>query len=157
MPLFSPDLLAFVDGPNSVLFATQDGSLRPTSTRGLCVLPLDDRDGLAVWVPAAIAGRALSDLERDPRIAITASRATTHRTWQFKGRVTATRPLNEAERPALHERFERFVEECRGVGLPRRLLDRVVLWPCVALHVKVAEVFEQSPGPGAGQRWAPCP
>jgi len=37
------------------------------------------------------------------------------------------------------------------IGVPRRLTEGWNMWPCVALTMEVHELYEQTPGPGAGE------
>jgi hypothetical protein len=50
----------------------------------------------------------------------------------------------------LNEAFEAFTQQCLSIGLPRRLLDRVMRWPATEIVMRVNAVFDQTPGPGAG-------
>lgn len=159
MPLLSDDLISFLDGPNSVMMATQNGSLKPTSTRALTLECVPGQDRVKVWLPSAVAERALADVRVDKRIAVGCSRASSHQTFQLKGHVVNVRTLPDEIRPELTRRFALFAQECEQVGLPRRLLERVVIWPAVEIEVAVQEIYDQRPGPGAGERCAggPCP
>lgn len=148
------DYISFLNGPNSVMIATQDGALKPTSTRALSVRCVPNTDRVLVWLPAAVATRALANLQAEKRIAIGCSRASTHKTLQLKGHVVGVRTLPEEARAQMDEHFALFIHECEQVGLPPRILDRVVTWPAVELDVAVHEVFDQTPGPGAGERCA---
>lgn len=155
MPAITADRAEFLSGPNTVVVGTHDGKLHPTSTHGLCVLSSpDDGDRVRVWLPAAIAQRALADLAVEPRLAVTCSRASTHRTLQLKGRCVGIRAVGDDRFPEFNVRFASFVGECAVVGLPARLLERVAMWPLVELELAVADVFDQTPGPGAGARCA---
>lgn len=159
MSLLSPDLVEFLDGPNSVMMATQNGSLKPTSTRALTLTCVPGQDRVKVWLPSSVTERAIEDLRVDKRIAVGCSRASSHQTFQLKGHVVNVRSLPEDIKPEVARRFAIFAQECEQVGLPRRLLERVVIWPTVEIEVAVEEIYDQRPGPGAGERCAggPCP
>jgi hypothetical protein len=45
--------------------------------------------------------------------------------------------------------FGQLLEE---VGVPREVSGRMSGWPAHAIDVQVVDVFEQTPGPGAGER-----
>ncbi len=38
--------------------------------------------------------------------------------------------------------------------MPRAIARRMIWWPSVAIEIEVADVFVQTPGPGAGARLA---
>ena len=106
MPAITADRAEFISGPNTVVVGTHDGTLHPTSTHGLCVLcSPGGGDRVLVWLPAALAQRALADLAVEPRLAVTCNRASTHRTLQLKGRCVGIRPVGEDRFPEFKARF----------------------------------------------------
>src|SRR5689334_15286039 len=127
MSLITPELARFLEGPNSIIVATQDGRLMPDCTRAL-VLRCEG-DGVVLWLPAAIAARTEANLAVDPRIAVAAELPSAHVTRQLKGVATRVQPAPDSRRAMLDEAFEAFTQQCMTVGLPRRLLDRVIRWP----------------------------
>jgi hypothetical protein len=145
-------LREFLSGPVSIAVATQDGALHPDCTRALALRPGPDMDRVTVWLPASIAERARRNLGRDPRIAVGASRPTTHQTFQLKGRAVRIGLGGQESRAQVDGCFEAFIQEAMQVGMPRRLLDRVIRWPVLEIEVLIEEVFDQTPGPGAGLR-----
>ena len=150
MPPLAPALVEFLHGPNSILVATQDGALVPEVARGLAVRS-DGPDRLTVWLGAAASGHTARNLARDSRIAVVLERPTTHRTLQLKGRSVVVRPAPDEDRAYAHAYLDAFFDECGQLGLPRRLLERVARWPLLRIDVEVSALFEQSPGPGAGE------
>ena len=46
------------------------------------------------------------------------------------------------------------VQELGAVGMPARFLQPVVRWPLLEILVEVSEIYDQTPGPGAGDK---CP
>ena len=149
----TPEQIAFLEGPNSLVIATQDGQLVPEVTRALA-LRCDGGDRVTVTLPARIAGRAVANLAVEPRIAVGVNRPSSHRTYQLKGRVLAVTEAPLAGRERVEAAFAAFANEVTMVGLPPRLLQAVVRWPVIEILVEVAEIYDQTPGPGAGER---CP
>jgi hypothetical protein len=153
MPLLSPAQIAFLEGPNSLVIATQDGSLIPQATRGLTVRCLGP-DRVVAWLPASLAGPAVANLAREPRIALGVSRPSSHQTFQLKGRAVKVGPAAPEAEATVDRAFEAFVQEATAVGMPLRLLQPIVRWPAVEIVVEVTEIYDQTPGPGAGERVA---
>jgi hypothetical protein len=149
MPLITPELARFLEGPNSIIVATQDGQLMPECARGL--LLRCQGDDVTLWLPSAVTARTEANLTADPRIAVAAELPSAHVTRQLKGVVTRVMKAPEDRRAMLDEGWEAFVQQCGAVGLPRRLLERVIRWPVTEIHLRVNAVFDQSPGPGAGE------
>jgi hypothetical protein len=154
MPPLSPEQIAFLEGPNTVAIATQDGNLVPEATRGLALRCLGG-DRVLVWAAAHTSVRAAANLARDPRIAVAASRPSSHQTFQLKGRAVSVKPAGPEARASVDQAFATFLQEAGAVGLPARLLQPVVLWPALEIVIEVSEIFDQTPGPGAGERCAP--
>jgi predicted pyridoxine 5'-phosphate oxidase superfamily flavin-nucleotide-binding protein len=153
MPPLSPDQIAFLEGPNTLAIATQDGNLVPEVTRAL-TLRCRENDRVVVWVAAHTAGRAVANLKREPRIALGVSRPSTHQTFQLKGRAVAVTEAGPEAQATIEQAFENFLQEAGAVGLPARLLQPVVRWPALEIVVEVNEIYDQTPGPGAGEK---CP
>ncbi|HXU80292.1 MAG TPA: pyridoxamine 5'-phosphate oxidase family protein [Polyangia bacterium] len=150
MPLITPELARFLEGPNSIIVATQDGQRMPECARGL-LLRCPGGDDVTLWLPAAVAARTAANLAVEPRIAVAAELPSAHVTRQLKGIATRVLTAPDQRRALLDEGWEAFVQQCGTVGLPRRLLDRVVRWPVTEIHIRVNAVFDQTPGPGAGE------
>jgi hypothetical protein len=74
-----------------------------------------------------------------------------HRSFQFKGRVSAARQARPAERADLERYRASLAQHWGSIGVPPRLTHRMVVWPAHALTMQVESVFVQTPGPGAGK------
>ena len=46
--------------------------------------------------------------------------------------------------------WERCLETFERVGIPRAASSSWMMWPCVAVRLRVTALFSQTPGPGAG-------
>ena len=89
------------------------------------------------------------------RLAMTSADVRTLRSVQLKGRVTAVEQAGAAdlERCARHN-DELFTDILETDFYPRELSERMVPPAYVVVVVSVEEVYDQTPGPGAG---APVP
>ena len=108
MPPFSPEQIAFLEGPNSLVIATQDGKLVPEVTRALA-LRCQGTDQVVVWLPVRIATRALANLKHEPRIAVGVSRPSSHQTFQLKGRALRVAEAPPRRRSVWSGRSRRFI------------------------------------------------
>lgn len=138
-------------GP-SLLIGTHDGSLVPEATRATGILLGADGASLTVFVPDATGRRALVNLRSDPRVAITCSHPASHLTFQLKGRVTAVRRAKGPDRDVIERYRSAFSGQLEEVGISPEVSSRLSGWPAHAIEVTVTEIFEQTPGPGAGER-----
>jgi hypothetical protein len=142
----------FLGGPLAVVVATRDAGLRPHLTRGWGPSVVDDGRGLRLCVSARPELRTLGDLADNGRIAVTLSRPATYRSLQVKGGAALVEEMTteDGERAVRHR--EAFAAEVADFGLSRAVLERMVAGPLVAVTFEVAELYDQTPGPGAGAR-----
>jgi hypothetical protein len=102
--------------------------------------------------PALI--EAISSSER---IAVVFSEPTTHRTIQLKSRHAEVLELRKRHLKLADEYAEAFVAQVCSIGFEESLV-RALIWSDPASLVAVTftpdEAFEQTPGPGAGNRMA---
>lgn len=150
-PVLSPELVDFMESGVSMLVAGRDAALRPHCVRGMGARVEADQASATVFVVDAIAGPVLASLADNARVAVALSRPIDHRTLQLKGRVLEVRP-STADEQALQERYlAGFVEQLYCVGFSRRVVRRLRLGPSTAVRFAIEQVFDQTPGPGAGR------
>jgi hypothetical protein len=151
-----PDELAdFVESGVSILVGTADERLRPACMRALGARVSQDRASVTVFVPEASARAILANLAANGRVAVAFSRPLDHRSIQIKGACLGTRPASADDR-GVQERYRAaYFEQLHAVGVPRAVARRIAWWPSVAVDVRVTELYEQTPGPGAGRRLSP--
>jgi hypothetical protein len=146
------ELVDFLQSGVSILVATRDASFRPQCLRAMGAIVDHARSTFTLYLPEAVAGATLENLRENGQIAVTFSRPIDHRSVQLKGTCGAVRPSEEHDR-AVQERYRAaFVEQLHAVGLPRTVSSRIRYKPSIAVEVTVAELYEQTPGPGAGRR-----
>lgn len=144
------EVFELVRGGAPMAVATADAAHRPSCLRGLGV-DAGTNCTLTVYVNAALAGRMRADLEVNPRIAITFSRLPDLRSIQLKGVVSAVRPTTPHDHAIQAHYLEALAEQLSLAGLPRSLVRRVVAQPSLAIELEAQELFEQTPGVGAGR------
>lgn len=134
-----------------LVMGTRNADLMPEclDVMGLRVHP--DGAHVTTYIPRAVGARTLANLEATRDVAIVASEPITHRSYQLKGRMIALREANEEDRERIEKYIHELAKEFEIVGVPRRLCLRFTRWPAVAVDVRVRDVFDQTPGPVAGQ------
>jgi hypothetical protein len=136
----------------SVMVGTRDESLRPECTRAWGIHVAADRISLTLFLAETFAGKTFDNLRDNGMIAVTCTRPTDHITCQVKGRVRSIKPVTLAQRE-LSQRWHRdFMAELMAVGVSSTLTEGWIVEPSVCVEVAVTDVFDQSPGPGAGKR-----
>jgi hypothetical protein len=150
--VWPPGFLRVIDGAAAVIIASRDDQMRPRSARGSLVRVGARPDELLVYLVPTLAAHVLANLRANGAIAIMVSLTSTHETYQVKGQVTEIHDAPESDRPALREQLAKFWEAGAHLGVPRRLIERVITWPALIIHMKATQLFRQTPGPDAGER-----
>lgn len=148
--MLSEDLAAFVASGVSIYIASRDAELEPDGTRVWALGVEHDRTHVIAYLHEEAAGPIVRNLEDNGQVALAISRPTDHRSCQLKGTFVAARPCRPDEREEVERQSEGFLRELESIGIPRTLMSGERVWPCLALRVRVGSVFEQTPGPGAG-------
>jgi hypothetical protein len=153
--LLPRELVDFVESGVSMALGTVGEGLVPECVRvcGASVAP--DRARLTLLVGDAIAGRTRANIEAGSRVAVTFSRIYDHRTVQVKGRAIAVRAGTEADHAIATRYVSAFAEALHPTGLGRAYVRRLRIWPLVAIDVEVDALYQQTPGPGAGEALRP--
>jgi hypothetical protein len=149
--LIPEDLGAFLESGLAIVVATRNGDLEPDGAAALAVRVHENRAGMTVFFYHEAATEMLRNLASHSEIALDLDLPTTHRACQVKGRYVASRPAREEERPEIERQVEGLAADLEAIGIPRAMMSGWMTWPCTALEVRVTELFEQTPGPGAGE------
>lgn len=149
----SEELAEFVEGGLSMLVATRDAALRPKVERAVGAFAGADRQTMTVYLNQELGAQAVANLNDNGCIAVTVSRPYDHRTLQLKGRMLSMREGSEEDRAKQERWLAGFVEHLYIVGLPRSVVRQLKVFPSVAVTMCIEDMFEQSPGPGAGRRF----
>lgn len=148
----SEELVAFVEGGLSITVACRDGELRPDGAPACAARVHDDRAHVTLYVHEKAAPPLLRKLEEHAEIAVLFDRPTSHRAIQLKGRFVSSRRARVAERAEVERQLAGFVRELETIGIPPAMSAGWQSWPCVAVVFRITDCFEQTPGPGAGER-----
>jgi len=149
----SAELAAFVQSGVAVSVATRDGDLRPAFTRAWGPQLSDDGESLALCVIAPPGSPTRANLEANGAIAIGFSPPTIARAVQLKGVAIEVREPEPDELESAERHLDAFCVETEAIGYPAertRRLYRPSDFASVTLSID--EVFDQTPGPGAGRR-----
>jgi hypothetical protein len=150
-PPVSEELAAFLECGLSIVIATRDPELQADGAPAWAAKVHEDRAHLTVFVQAQAAPAMLANLEYHPEIAILFDLPSSHRACQVKGRLTASRKARASERPEITRQAEGFRTDLESIGIPKAMTAEWKPWPCVALELRVTQIFEQTPGPGTGE------
>jgi hypothetical protein len=150
-PLIADEVADFLQSGLSINVGTRDDDLQPEGAVAWAARVHDDRAHLTLFMHKEAARSMLRNLKVHPEIAIDFDLPTSHRACQLKGCFVSTRPGKAAERAEVERQLEAFGKDLEAIGIPREMVSGWEIWPCVAIQVRVTELFEQTPGPGAGE------
>ncbi len=149
--MFEPEMVAFLHSGCSTIIGTvgPDGEPHAGRAWGLDVLALGE--GMARVLIDADDDRTVQHLTDLGSVAVTAANVPTLRSVQLKGRSLGVEPALDAD----VERAERFCDAFftdieQTDGTERGLLVRLVPAQFAVCTMQIDEVFDQTPGPGAG-------
>ena len=143
----------FLEGGCALIVGTVGPDGEPYATRAWGVnLLARDLSVIRVLLDAT-DGRALEDVRHDGRIAITAADVATLRSIQLKGHCSGVEPGTDEDRARANRYANAFFADVEGTdGVPRRLLERLLPFDFAVCTVVIDELYDQTPGPGAGGR-----
>ena len=151
------ELKNFLEGPVSVLVGTRDSRLVPEITRAWGPRVSEDRQRVSLCVPLATSRKTVDNLEANGEIAVTFSLPTNYRTFQLKGRQATTAEPDRTDLGAVERHREAFAMVNEPLGQPRKRVE--AFWQAeietsgvlVKILFQPEQVFDQTPGPGAGR------
>jgi hypothetical protein len=147
MAVIDPALVSFLEGPCAQNVATSDLDGAPTAGRAWGV-----RVAAGRFVRALVGAdpATAANLEVTRRIALMVIDVATYRSVQVKGTITAVQPPTAAD----HDVYDLYVREfasalvAEGRNTP---LDQALPGSFLAVSIDVDALFDQTPGPTAGQ------
>lgn len=145
------ELPRLLEGLNVIAVGTRGAALVPSCVHAVGIA-FDGPGRMTVFIPEAAGAESLENIAENGAVAVVFEKPMTHRTVQVKGRCVAMRPAGETDRPAVDGWAERFAEDVIAVGAPIPHARRLRRWPSRAVTLEVTDVFEQTPGPHAGER-----
>lgn len=153
-PLLNDAMVAFIEREVAMDLAASSAALRPSTARGYGARVSSDRRRVSVFIKRTDARQLLQDVLTQDRVAVTICLPETESAMQLKGwqiTLSATTPAEFAE-SRLH--CQRFTNGIAALGFDRVFTDaysQCDIGDMVTLGFTPEVVFEQTPGPRAGQ------
>jgi hypothetical protein len=145
------ETVRMIESDVSLVVGLVDGSGAPIVSRACGLNVLDANAGTVRLLLDAEDAPALAELVHGAVIALTTGNVRTHEAKQFKGHVVsieAATPADNARAAQYYDDFCRVVEESDGIE--RAAVERLIPTRFVACLIAFDEMFDQTPGPGAG-------
>ena len=146
------DLADFLQQGVGIYIGTRNASLEPNGARAIAARVEPDGAILTIYLADVAAARILPDLESNGHAAVTFGRPVDERACQVKGAFVAARAARDDERPLLERQWEGFTRGLELIGVAPVARSAWPKWPATAITLKPTAIFEQTPGPSAGQQ-----
>jgi hypothetical protein len=149
--MFASETTAFVEAGCSLIIGTVAADGAPYATRGWGLTVLEVETGEVRLLLDADDDQTRVNLLETGAIAITATDVPTLRSLQMKGNCADIEPATDldTERSARY-RDALFTAIETSERTPRELIEHVAPSAVIACTVRVHQLFDQTPGPGAG-------
>jgi hypothetical protein len=144
-------LTEFLEQGLAIHIGTRNEALRPNGCRVTAVRVEDQGRNLVAYLPKAATPAVLDDLRSNGQAAVSFARPTDDRAVQIKGEFVAERDADASEEAFVLGQWQSLLKELDMVGLAELTSTSAwLMWPCVAVTLRVNNVFIQTPGPEAG-------
>jgi hypothetical protein len=144
-------LRQFTEGGISILVGTVDAEGMPACVRGVALAPkADDFSVVTLYIPVDTGHETVANIATTRRIAINCTAPVEHASVQLKGTTRGVRLARESEAELVRTRVEEWAAILERIGTPRRITRGMTHWPAFAIDVAVEEIYDQTPGPKAG-------
>jgi hypothetical protein len=149
--MLDKSLTEFLESGLAIHIGTRNGALRPNGCRVTAVRVEDQGRHLVAYLPKAATAAVLEDLRGNGQAAISFARPTDDRAVQVKGQFIAMRDADQSEEAFVMGQWRALIGELDMIGLaPLTSTNTWLMWPCVAVTIRVTAIFSQTPGPEAG-------
>jgi hypothetical protein len=150
MGIISTEVAQFLEAPLSTLASGCSREGIPSCSRVLGIRCESDGTHVTLWLHEETSRDLMADLAATGVLAVVRVHPLDNRSIQLKGRAVSVKPVDESEKPQVAAKVSEFVDACEQMGIRRAITERIAYWPAVAVTLEVAQLFDQTPGPGAG-------
>lgn len=149
------NIIEFFQEPGmGYILATRDEKLQPCINHAWGMRVNKTGTEMTIFVKNSHSEKHLGNLLNNGRIALCVGQQPSHRTYQFKGQYISHHPCNDEDNKLLDTCFEDFKFLLTAIYgeqvLP--LVNNFPYKPATAITFSVEDIFNQTPGPKAGQK-----
>jgi hypothetical protein len=149
--MLDKSLTEFLEQGLAIHIGTRNSALRPNGCRVTAVRVEDRGRNLVAYIPKAATPVVLDDLRGNGQAAVSFARPTDDRAVQVKGEFLDMREADASEEAFVLGQWQALLKELDMIGLAALTsTSSWLMWPCVAVTLRVTNVFSQTPGPEAG-------
>jgi hypothetical protein len=149
--MLDKSLTEFLELGLAIHLGTRNQRLEPNGCRVTAVRVEDEGRHLIAYLPKAVAPEVFDDLKNNGQAAVSLARPTDDRAVQVKGVFVSMRDADPSEEAFVMGQWHGLLRELDVIGLAALTSTSTwLMWPCVAVTIRVTAVFSQTPGPEAG-------
>jgi len=149
--MLDKSLTEFLELGLAVHIGTRNERLEPNGCRVTALRVEDQGTHLIAYLPKAATPLVLDDLKSNGQAAISVARPADDRAVQVKGVFVSMRDADAAEEPFVMAQWQALQKQLDMIGFASSASTTAwAMWPCVAVKLRVTNVFSQTPGPDAG-------
>ena len=149
--MLDQSLTEFLERGLAIHMGTRNAALRPNGCRVTAVRVEDQGRNLVAFLPKAVDPAVLEDLQSNGQAAVSVARPADDRAVQIKGVFVSLRDADAAEQDFVMAQWQGIVRQLDMIGFNASTTTLSwSMWPCVAVKIRVTNVFSQTPGPDAG-------
>lgn len=142
-----------IHGAVMMHLGSRNQALLPYAVSAWGGLVSPDRESLTIYVLEVKSKKILQNLIENGKFALTVNHPLSLETYQFKGIFVSSRPANPQDK-AIQTIYNNKIIALLSPIYPH-FTDRynqMVMKPMVSITLKIDEIFEQTPGPGTGNK-----
>jgi hypothetical protein len=149
--MLDKSLTEFLELGLAIHIGTRNQRMEPNGCRVTAVRVEEEGRHLIAYLPKAATAAVLEDLKSNGQAAISFARPTDDRAVQVKGELISVRDADPSEEAFVMGQWRGLLQELDAIGLaPLTSTSTWLMWPCVAVTLRVTAVYSQTPGPEAG-------
>jgi hypothetical protein len=149
--MLDKSLTEFLEVGLAIHLGTRNQRMEPNGCRVTAVRVEEQGRHLIVYLPKAATPAVLEDLNSNGQAAVSLARPTDDRAVQVKGVFVSVRDADPSEEEFVMGQWRGLLKELDVIGLAALASTSTwLMWPCVAVTIRVTAVFSQTPGPEAG-------
>lgn len=137
-----------------MVIATRDDRLVPCGDWTFGAIAQAEDDTVTVFLPDALHGINLRNARSNARVSMIIGHDDGHETYQLKGDYLADRPCTDRDRAIQEVYRKKLVTKWTPEtgGLIERIANDIPYAKSTAFTFRVREIFDQTPGPNAGEK-----
>lgn len=143
-------LALFLQQGLAINIGTRNARLEPNAAYAPAALVEADGTHVVIYVPTIGAAAVLADLAANGQAAVVFARPEDDRACQVKGAFVSAREATPDEQPFVLAQWHGFLKQLEMIGTPGESTRTWIVWPCVAVRLRVTALYSQTPGPDAG-------